>query len=203
MRFLCGLLGYVFGNFLTADVVVKKLSGKDVADMGSGNPGMANVWALFGKKAGLAVLLGDLGKTLLACRLAKKRFGKTLGADAVLFAGLGVILGHNYPVWKKFQGGKGVAVTCMWLALVSPVWGILSEIAGGIVTLVTGYLPLGAVVIPSVAALCAFVFAGPVTGICVLVSAILMFLKHGEGLKRIWDGTEEKHFGRKAQRKNS
>ena len=185
------LIGYLCGCFLTAEVVVRWRTGSGVASLGTGNPGMANVAAQLGKGWGALVLLGDIGKTGLACLLAV-RFAP--GPLTVLWAGLGTALGHNFPFWRHFRGGKGVAVTCAFLILFSPLWGILCCLAGLAVTLVTGWLPLGAVVIPSLFVPVAFVRFGREAGLLALLTALLMLSRHWHGLRRICRGEEHRAF---------
>lgn len=134
-RLACILLGYLFGSFLTAEVVARVVSGKSARQLGTGNPGMANIMAQLGKGAGLLTLAGDTLKTVAACGAAYYATAPLIGQASILYAGLGAVLGHNYPAWARFRGGKGVAVTCVWLVLYLPFWGTLCCIAGGALVL--------------------------------------------------------------------
>ena len=151
LRGICLLAGYLLGGFLTAEAVARSLTGKSARALGTGNPGMANITAQLGKAAGFAVLAGDVAKTVLAVWFCVRYAAPELGRTAVLYAGLGAILGHNWSVWHGFHGGKGVAVTCTWLILYLPVTGLLCCLAGGAAVLLWGYLPVGAVLIPLLA----------------------------------------------------
>ena len=193
---ICTVIGYLCGCFLTAELAARLAEGKSASEIGSGNPGMANIMANLGKKAGFFVLAGDVGKTLIACGVSWLLAGGLLGRETFLWAGLGVVLGHNFPFWKKFRGGKGVAVTCTWLIFFMPVWGTVSCIAGGAVVLATGYLPLGAVLIPLLGTCFAFFSQGIMAGIFFLLSFLLMLSRHYRGLLRIVRGTEERKFRR-------
>ena len=146
LRGLCLLAGYLFGGFLTAEVVARCTAGVSARDIGTGNPGMANIATHLGKKAGLLVLAGDVIKTAAACWFCHQ-LAPELGLTALLYGGLGAVLGHNWPIWYKGRGGKGVAVTCAWLMLYLPVTGVLCCLAGGVAVMLTGYLPVGAVLI--------------------------------------------------------
>ena len=150
LRGLCLLAGYLFGGFLTAEVVARCTAGVSARDIGTGNPGMANIATHLGKKAGLLVLAGDVIKTAVACWFCHQ-LAPELGLTALLYGGLGAVLGHNWPIWYKGRGGKGVAVTCAWLMLYLPVTGVLCCLAGGVAVLLTGYLPVGAVLIAALA----------------------------------------------------
>ena len=198
---LCLLIGYLFGCILTAELIVKHKTGKSVSEFGTGNPGMANVMRIFGFKTGAAVLAGDLIKTVAAVLICCLLFGrssvlpsgKPLGQHAVLWAGLGATLGHNWPVWRRLKGGKGVAVTCMTIFLFSPLWGLVSDVAGMLVVFRTGYLPLGAVVITTLFTVFAGIFYGMEAFIPALVLALIMLSRHYPGLIRSFRGTEEKN----------
>ena len=198
---LCLLIGYLFGCILTAEVIVKHKTGKSVSEFGTGNPGMANVMRIFGFRTGAAVLAGDLVKTIAAVLICCLLFGHTsvlpsgkpLGQYAVLWAGLGAVLGHNWPVWRRMRGGKGVAVTCMAIFLFSPLWGLISDVAGMLVVFLTGYLPLGAVVITTLFAIFAGIFYGPQALVPALALALIMLSRHYPGLIRSLKGTEEKN----------
>lgn len=193
---ICTVIGYLCGCFLTAELAARLAEGKSASEIGSGNPGMANIMANLGKKAGFFVLAGDVGKTLIAFGVSWLLAGGLLGRETFLWAGLGVVLGHKFPFWKKFRGGKGVAVTCTWLIFFMPVWGTVSCIAGGAVVLATGYLPLGAVLIPLLGTCFAFFSQGIMAGIFFLLSFLLMLSRHYRGLLRIVRGTEERKFRR-------
>lgn len=101
------LIGYVFGNFLTAMVVGKIFLKINPTEYGSHNPGTANMGAVFGKKWGIMTCLGDLLKSLIALFIVYFVFPSHIN---IAYAGLGLILGHCFPVWYHFKGGKGVAV---------------------------------------------------------------------------------------------
>ena len=196
-RIISLAIGYLTGCFLTAEMVARLSTGRSIREIGTGNPGMANVMANIGKKEGSLVLLGDILKTILGMAVSYALFGAAIGWLALLWGGFGSILGHNFPFWAKGKGGKGVTVTCTWLIILMPVWGSLSCILGGILTLVTGYLPLGAVLIP----LFALPFAAWKLGreglILILIGELVMLSRHYRGIGRILRGQEEKKFRKK------
>lgn len=193
-RLLCLLIGYFLGCILTADIVAKKHTGKSAAHVGeSGNPGMANIMEALGFKAGIIVLAGDLIKTAAACLLSLGLAGSTIGRIAALYAGFGAALGHNFPFWRKFKGGKGVTVTCMALPLFSIPWGLLSDIAGALVVIATGYLSIGGVVIPAVFTLIAFGLFGAEAGVLGLLYSLMMLQRHYSKLREIPTGQCRKY----------
>lgn len=118
-RLYCLLIGYVFGCFQTAYVFTRRKRGQDIRKLGSGNSGTMNVAANFGKTAGLLTLVGDGLKTFAAialCWLLFRQEGREL---YTLWAGAGAVLGHNFPFWLRFRGGKGLAVTLAMLVVLN------------------------------------------------------------------------------------
>lgn len=196
-RLICLLTGYLLGTFLTADAVARWRTGMGAGSLGSGNPGMANIAGSLGAGWGALVLAGDVGKTALACGLCRWVLCPNLGQTAVLWAGLGAVLGHNFPAWRRFRGGKGVAVTCTCLILAQPVLGVVSCLAGLGVVLGTGYLPVGAVVIPVAFLVPALVLLGPEEGAWAAVLTAVMLSRHRHGLSRVLRGEEERHLRRR------
>lgn len=112
-RVICLIMGYIFGLFQTG-YIYGKMQGIDIRERGSGNSGTTNALRVLGKQAGFIVLLGDIGKCLIACTLCRMIFGQRLPDMElllVLYTGIGVILGHNFPFYMNFKGGKGIAAT--------------------------------------------------------------------------------------------
>lgn len=175
LRGLCLLAGYLFGGFLTAEVVARCTAGVSARDIGTGNPGMANIATHLGKKAGLLVLAGDVIKTAAACWFCHQ-LAPELGLTALLYGGLGAVLGHNWPIWYKGRGGKGVAVTCAWLMLYLPVTGVLCCLAGGVA------VPVG------------WLQYGTEAGAVLALNAVIMVTRHWAGLQRIHRGEELQFF---------
>ncbi len=189
-RFFCIIIGYIFGMFLTAEIITRKMTGKPCAELGtSGNPGMANVMANLGFKPGIAVLFGDVLKTVLAAVISYYYAAGVVGRAAILYAGLGVTLGHNYPAWNRFKGGKGVATTCTALILFSFPWGAFSDLCGFAGVLLSKYLCIGALVIPVVFACLAFALWGTEVGMIATALALLMAVKHIPDVRKIRSGS--------------
>ncbi|TSO25732.1 glycerol-3-phosphate acyltransferase [Lactobacillus sp. LL6] len=104
------LIGYVFGNFLFAMIIGRFVLHLDPTQYGSGNPGTANMGAVFGKKWGILTCVGDLLKTAIALLIVYFLFP---GKVYIAYTGLGLMLGHCFPIWNHFKGGKGVAVSIL------------------------------------------------------------------------------------------
>ncbi|MCI2158934.1 MAG: glycerol-3-phosphate acyltransferase [Olsenella sp.] len=144
----CSLaVGYVCGSFLTAELVSKHVSGKSAFDVGQGNPGMANIGATYGTTWAAITLAGDIAKTILAFVLAQAIFPGAAEVSGTA-AAIGATLGHVFPAWHHFHGGKGVATTCAGIILMTPVAGGIAAVAGLLIVLFGGYLCLGALAIP-------------------------------------------------------
>lgn len=113
IRVLCVLIGYIFGTFQTA-FFYGKLNGIDIREHGSGNAGTTNTLRVLGTKAGLIVFAGDMLKSILAILLVRFLFKDRMpGMEMLLtvYTGGGCVLGHNYPFYMNFRGGKGIATT--------------------------------------------------------------------------------------------
>ena len=108
----CLIFGYIFGCFSTG-YFIGKMKKVDIRNYGSGNIGTTNALRTLGAKAGAITLLGDAFKAVIPMLLVRYVFfGNTDIAQLLsLYVGLGVVLGHNYPAWLKFKGGKGIAAT--------------------------------------------------------------------------------------------
>ncbi|MGI6045270.1 MAG: glycerol-3-phosphate acyltransferase [Eggerthellaceae bacterium] len=190
MELTCLILGYLFGCFLTADLVARLKTGKWARDIGTKNPGMANIGSLFGAKYAFVVLLGDILKTLIPCLIAASIFP---GYDRIIFlwVGCGVTIGHNAPFWTKFKGGKGVTTTCSTLIIYDPFWGTVACLIGFLVVLLTKYLCFGAPAIPlSYLAISIITNAEFTVIVLVLFLSVMMVDRHGPPMWRALHGNE-------------
>ena len=148
-RIVCLLAGYVFGLFQTGYFVGKHLN-VDIRSKGSGNSGTTNALRVLGPKAGAVVFVGDVGKSVLLCLIVRAIYSKIMPDAALmmmLYGGFGVILGHNYPFYLNFKGGKGIAATgglviamLDWRILIIGFLGFVLPIA------ITRYVSLGSLI---------------------------------------------------------
>ena len=183
--------GYLLGS-LPFGLVVTRLAGLgDLRNLGSGNIGTTNVLRTGRKDLAAATLLLDGGKGAAAVLLAA-----SYGPDAALMAALGAVLGHNYPVWLKFRGGKGVATTfAVFLALAWPV---------GIAVCATWLVVAAVLRISSASALAATALSPlfawliredlQLVEICAIL-AVLVWIRHWQNIGRLLRG-EEPRIGR-------
>jgi glycerol-3-phosphate acyltransferase PlsY len=184
-------LGYLLGSLSFAVLLVRLATGEDIRARGSGNAGATNVLRAHGKRLGLAVAALDIGKGALAVFLVRQVTADPRYAAA---AGFAAILGHVFPVFYGFRGGKGVATAVGAFAVLAP-WATLACVAIFVgVVAATRYVSLGSVV--------AMVLLPPVAGalfhapmpvvVAAAATAVLIVLKHRENLRRLVLGSERK-----------
>lgn len=188
-RVLSILIGYCFGCFLTAELVARKFAGKPAAELGeTGNPGMANIMASLGFVPGILTLLGDISKCALAMLVSRLLF-RDSGRIVMMYAGLGCTLGHDFPFWRRFKGGKGVATSSAVIVVYSLLWGLLANIAGMLVTFATKYLCIAGPVIPLFFTLFMFLRGDTEAGLISVVLSALALLCHLPSVFGIFKGT--------------
>ena len=152
-RILSALIGYAFGCILTAEIVARRFAGRPASELGeTGNPGMANIMASIGFRPGILTLIGDLSKCAAAQILAFLLF-RNAGRIVLLYAALGCTVGHDYPFWRRFRGGKGVATTCIGIGIYHFLPALAVVLTGLAVTVFTKYLCISGPVIPAAFAL--------------------------------------------------
>ncbi len=149
IRIVCILIGYIFGLFQSS-YIYGKLHGIDIKEHGSGNAGTTNTLRVMGKKAGAIVLLCDLLKTGLAITTVRLLFGDSY-ADMIpllaLYAAAGSILGHDFPFYLGFKGGKGIACTAGLIVFYHPYM-ILPQVITFFGTFfLTHYVSLGSLLV--------------------------------------------------------
>lgn len=185
---LCILIGYSIGT-INPSYIIAKIHGFDIRKLGSGNAGASNALILLGKTIGVVCALLDMTKAAVAIRLCEKLFPDFTHFFVV--AGVSCILGHIFPFYMKFKGGKGLA--CLGGIVLTFDWRVFLIMLSFemIVALVTNYIcfvPLTAsVIFPFVYGVMRKDWLGALM-ICLIVP--LMILKHKENLRRIKNGTE-------------
>lgn len=148
-RIVCVLIGYVFGLFQTS-YFYGKAKGIDIRQYGSGNAGTTNALRVLGTKAGLIVLAGDCLKCMAAVWIARLLFGAAHPDEIYLlclYAGAGAILGHNYPFYMGFKGGKGIAATAGLILSFHPYFIITGVILFFGTFFLTHYVSLGSLLV--------------------------------------------------------
>ena len=188
-RLLSCMIGYVFGCVLTGEIIAYQFAGKSAAHLGeTGNPGMANIMATLGFVPGILVLAGDIVKTALAIGISGLLF-RDAGWIVVLYAGLGATLGHDFPLWRGFRGGKGVVTTNLAITVYSPLWGVIANLLGAAIVAATQYLCLAGPACPAVFAVIMFLRGEWEAGVLSLVLTALALYCHGKSIRGMFDGT--------------
>lgn len=205
-RIICLAIGYVFGLFQTG-YIYGKLHNVDIRTMGSGNAGTTNALRTMGFKAGAITFLGDAFKCIFAVVTVKLIFGSS-HADILpllaMYAGTGAVLGHNFPFYLNFKGGKGIAATAGLLASTLHIGlTFVCLLAFAIPVLVTKYVSLGSLIVVTTYLLCVIGY-GQMGGFGVeqvvlnemyVIAAFLMvlaFVRHRANIQRLMNGTENK-----------
>ena len=211
-RLICVTIGYVFG-LLQTGYLYGKMHNIDIRKQGSGNAGTTNALRTMGWKAGVVTLLGDAFKCVFAVLLVRMIYKETHGDMLPLlamYAGMGAVLGHNYPFYMKFKGGKGIATTAGLLLSTTNAWMVVICLAVfvGIVS-GTKYVSAGSLVVV-ILYLGEVVYLGQTGAYGIAqnylyemygIAAFLMvsaFFKHRANIKRLLSGTENKLSDRKS-----
>ncbi|MEP6769411.1 MAG: glycerol-3-phosphate 1-O-acyltransferase PlsY [Acidobacteriota bacterium] len=183
-------LSYLLGSISFAVLLVRWKTGTDIRSEGSGNAGATNVLRAHGKGLGLLVALFDVAKGAAAVLLMRLVSSDPRAAAA---AALAAILGHVFPVFYDFRGGKGVATAVgAFLALI-PIPTLVCVAAFVVIVALTRYVSLGSIVGMSLLPAVAGLFHAPLPAVAVAaLAAVLIVFKHLENLKRLVAGTERK-----------
>lgn len=201
---------YLLGSINSAILISRVIYKDDIRTHGSGNGGMTNMLRTFGGKAALLTLAGDLGKTAIAISLAGLVFGFSYVAgisvsEFCYLAGLFAVLGHIFPIYYKFKGGKGVLVTSTMALILTPIPFLMLFCVFSAVYGMSKYISLGSVCVAVLYPVVlhgyfAVVFEMPMPGLIALsaiVIACIIVWCHRENLKRIGERTERKTYLRK------
>lgn len=212
---IAAALGYLFGSINSAIIFVRLLKHEDVRQFGSGNAGLTNTLRCFGKLCALLTLIGDLSKGVIAVILSRIIANALTGGTADLFmigcfAGIGAVLGHVFPLYYGFRGGKGVLVgSSIFLALDWRMFLILIGIFA-LVLAISKYVSLGSIIAAGCAPVVTFLlqsFADTPAwqlsdrlihaGLVCFIAAVII-ISHHENIGRLKNGTERK-FGEKKE----
>ena len=211
-RVIAVAIGYVFGLFQTG-YLYGKSQGIDIRNEGSGNAGTTNSLRVLGVKAGVITFAGDLFKAIFAVLLVEALFGKTypeLVKILGLYAGFGAVLGHNFPFYLKFKGGKGIACTSGMILAVCPMAAPICLFLFIVSIAITRYVSLGSILVV-VSYLIQVIVFGQLGYLNVdaaylpefyIVSACFTAMalwRHRANIKRLLTGTENK-FGLKKEK---
>jgi|SRR5215472_843026 len=193
------VIAYLLGSVPFGLILVRVVRGEDVRLTGSGNIGATNVARSGGAKLGIATLVLDALKgyiaVLMAAMVSQRNAGVELGLAASLTA-LFAILGHVFPVWLKFRGGKGVATAVGAFVGLAPRAVLVVLAIFIVIVLISRYVSLGSIVASAVFPLLAFFLyraeSSPAAIALTLAASLLIILKHKANIRRLLDGTENR-----------
>lgn len=189
------IVSYLIGSIPASYMVARYWKGIDIRQYGSGNVGMTNVWRNAGPLAGIVALAGDLGKGVLAVMLARY-FGDPL---LVALSGMAALVGHSWPVFLGFKGGKMVATGVGVIAAISLPVGVLAAVIWLAVVGISRTVSVGSIIaVVSIPVLMlAFHLERPYLVVGLFIAAFAL-VKHVPNIKRLAAGTEPK-IGRKKE----
>ena len=206
-RIICLVIGYVCGLFQTG-YIIGKVHKTDIREHGSGNAGTTNAFRTFGKKAGVLTLLGDCLKCVLAIVIVRMVYGNSMNTILpllTLYAALGCILGHNFPISMEFRGGKGIAASVGMIIAFDWRIFIVCAVVFFALFFTTHYVSLCSLSAYAAAFILVLVFGHmgkygmdqPHTVELYIVMAVLTamaFYRHRANIVRLLHGTENKVF---------
>jgi len=217
--FLCAVISYLMGSCNSAIITVRLMKGEDIRNFGSGNAGLTNTLRCFGKLPALFTLLGDLLKGIVAvliCKLICSFMGVGLGPENDVHfigyvAGLAAVLGHIFPVYYHFKGGKGVLVGVSVFAVIDPIlFGILILIFA-VILAISKYVSLSSIIASACCPIGTFLLhyflnEQPMnlsliyTAMTIPICFIVIFM-HKSNIQRLKNGTENRFsFGSKKEK---
>ena len=194
------LSSYFLGSINFAIIISGKKYKQDIRDFGSKNAGMTNMMRTYGKKAAGFTLLGDALKAVISCLIGYILLGH-LGS---YLAGLFCIIGHIFPAYYRFKGGKGVITTAVAILMCDPFVFLLLFLIFVIIVLFTRYISLGSVICvmlyPILLDRMSRILTGQATPytIFAIIAAILVVIKHRQNIKRLFQGKESKFSFKKS-----
>lgn len=209
-RIICLVAGYLFG-LLQTGYFYGRLNKIDIRNYGSGNSGTTNALRVLGKKAGAIVFFGDFLKAFIPCMTVRILFRNQpeIAYLLMLYTGLGVILGHNYPFYLKFKGGKGIAATAGLIVALDLRLMAVTLAAFVILVAVTRFVSLGSLVVATIFLAWLVIMGGrgsyglqaaylPEFYIVAAVITAQAYWRHRANIVRLVQGKENKiSFGKK------
>ncbi len=198
---ICAIIGYLLGS-ISSSILVGKIFGiKDIREHGSGNAGATNTLRTAGKKAAILTVLGDALKGIIAILIARLLTDNPLGTYMAAFF---VVLGHNFPVYFGFRGGKGILTSAAVIFMLDWRIGIILLVVSVAVMAITKYVSLGSIVGSLLFPLCVLLLHkyNQEMFILSLIMCILAVARHSGNIKRLLNGTENKLGSKKSEDKN-
>lgn len=188
-------LGYLLGGIQSA-ILYGRFKGIEIRNHGSGNAGATNTLRVLGKKAALIVFLCDVLKAAVAVSLAKLLFPDT-ALLAALYAGIGAILGHSYPLFFKFKGGKGIAVTVGAIYMIDLKTALIVSVIFIVSAWITKIVSISSLLLTGFIPVFLFIFYRgnehivEIVILGIMIAGITAY-RHKANIKRLMEGTESK-----------
>lgn len=199
------VIAYLIGSINSSILISKAVTGKDIRTSGSGNAGATNMLRTMGKKYAVITLVIDILKGVVALLLAKLAINLGAYTSATYIAGVAVVLGHNFPVFFGFKGGKGVATSLGVVLLLDWKIGLITLVVALAVMAISKYVSLGSIT-AAVVFMVLQIVAMAVTDafdvsrlICVLMLGGLLIIRHRANIARLANGTENKLGSKKKE----
>lgn len=188
------IIAYLLGNISTSYIVAKRLAGVDIRTQGSGNAGSTNVLRTLGKKAGALTFAGDVIKGLAAVSIARLiAYGVHMDQSVCAYlAVVAVVLGHNYPVFLGFKGGKGVATSLGSMLGMNPLVALMCLGFFIIIVAITKYVSLGSILGIGLSPIIMLMNHNTKGVLVTLFLTLSVIITHKENVKRLLNGTERK-----------
>ena len=195
---IVGIIAYLIGSINSSILISKAVTGKDIRKSGSGNAGATNMVRTMGKKYAIITLLIDILKGVVALLLAKLAISFGAYTYSTYIAGVCVVLGHNFPIFFGFRGGKGVATSLGVVLLLDWKIGLITLVIALLIMALTKYVSLGSVT-AAIVFIALQIISMSVSGtfdltrfICVLILGGLLIIRHRANIVRLLNGTENK-----------
>ena len=193
-----GLISYLIGSINSSILISKAVTGKDIRKCGSGNAGATNMLRTMGKKYAVITLIIDILKGVVALIIARLMQGLGVEPWAEYIAGVCVVLGHNFPVFFGFKGGKGVATSLGVVMMLDWKIGLAVLIIALAVMATTRYVSLGSIIAAVtfiVLQIAVMLISGNfnlIRFVCVMILGILLIVRHSANIVRLLTHTENK-----------
>ena len=201
LTLVTAIAAYLLGCISTGTIVSRR-EGVNIRNEGSHNTGASNVLRVLGLKDGLITFLGDFAKAALACLIGNLLVPSAFGIEGLgrIVAALFVVIGHNWPVFYHFQGGKGVACSTAVVLLIHPLCGLPSILLCVLVIALTKYISLGSMTMLLTYMVLIWIVCFGQWALCVFATLlfIMCVYRHRANIQRLLNGTENK-IGRRVQ----
>ena len=187
---IIAVIAYLLGSISFGMIVAKLKGGPNLREVGSKNTGATNVLRVMGVKTGLIVFVLDILKALIACIIGRV----WMGLNGAMVAGLAVVIGHNWPCFFQFKGGKGVASTLAVMLMTFPIPAIICYVVAIVLIATPKYVSLGSITLAALFAVMVIAtnWANWLVIVWVIVVAGLLIWRHHANIGRLLKGTENK-----------